>query len=230
MKREVNIKDITEDKLLSCNDMAKVGCGDCKGCHSCCEGMGESIVLDPYDVYNLTTGLQCDFPALLGDKVQLNVVDGIILPNIAMTAGNEERCHFLDAEGRCSIHSFRPGICRLFPLGRIYENGTFKYFVLSDECKKDNRTKVKIKSFLGIPNIKDYEQFVTRWHYFLKKIEDIILRYMQEDGNETVIRDINMWILNMFYLTSYAKENFFEDFYERLELAEKKFAEENYAK
>ena len=63
----------------------KAGCDDCKGCSSCCRGMGNSIVLDPYDVYRLTTGLNCRFEDLLIDKLDLNVVDGIILPNLKMT-------------------------------------------------------------------------------------------------------------------------------------------------
>lgn len=226
MKREININDITEDKLFTCNDLAKIGCGDCKGCHSCCIGMGGSIILDPYDVFNLTRGLDCDFVSLLNGKVQLNVVDGVILPNLAM-AGDEEKCQFLSDEGRCSIHTFRPGICRLFPLGRIYENGSFKYFVQSGECKKENRTKVKVKSFLGIADIKNYEEFVTRWHYFLNRIEEKISEYATLENSEVLIKDINMWILNVFYITSYNDENFYEEAYRRIKLTESKYLEAN---
>ncbi|MDQ9892155.1 YkgJ family cysteine cluster protein, partial [Acinetobacter baumannii] len=75
------------------------------------------IILDPLDIYRLTFGLQQKFEQLLADKLELNVVDGVILPNLKM-AGENEQCSFLNDEGRCSIHSIRPGICRLFPLGR----------------------------------------------------------------------------------------------------------------
>ena len=34
-------------------------------------------------------------------------------------AEDSESCTFLDENGRCSIHPFRPGICRLFPLDAI---------------------------------------------------------------------------------------------------------------
>ncbi len=50
--------------------------------------------------------------------LELNVVDGIILPNLKM-ARAEEACSFLDTNGRCTVHAFRPGICRMFPLGRL---------------------------------------------------------------------------------------------------------------
>ena len=81
--------------------------------------MGTSVVLDPFDAYRMTAGTGKTFEALLAGPLELNVVDGIILPNLKM-AGEEEACSFLDQNGRCRIHAYRPGICRLFPLGRIY--------------------------------------------------------------------------------------------------------------
>lgn len=60
-------------------------------------------------------------------ELELNVVDGIILPNLRMN-GTREVCSFLNEEGRCSIHPYRPGICRLFPLGRYYEKMDFIIF------------------------------------------------------------------------------------------------------
>ena len=43
--------------LYTSNDMVKVGCSDCAGCSACCHGMGETIVLDPYDIWQLTSHL-----------------------------------------------------------------------------------------------------------------------------------------------------------------------------
>ena len=56
MKRDIDINEISDGKFYGPNDMVKADCGDCKGCSACCQGMGESIVLDPYDIYRLTTG------------------------------------------------------------------------------------------------------------------------------------------------------------------------------
>ena len=137
MKRNVDLADISDGKLYTENDMAKLGCNDCEGCSACCQGMGESIVLDPLDIYRLTTGLGKSVEELLQGAIELNVVDGVILPNIAMKSG-EEACAFLNAEGRCSIHPYRPGICRLFPLGRYYEDGDYKYILQVNECAKGN--------------------------------------------------------------------------------------------
>ena len=75
MKREIDIKEISDGKLYDLNDMVKADCKDCEGCSACCKGMGNSIVLDPLDVFRLTKGLNCTFEALIQNQAELNVVD-----------------------------------------------------------------------------------------------------------------------------------------------------------
>ena len=148
MLREINLDEISDGRLYSSNDMAKTDCKGCDGCSACCHGMGNSIVLDPLDVYRLSTNLSKSVNELLTGPLELNVVDGIILPNLKM-ARAEEACSFLDTNGRCTVHAFRPGICRMFPLGRFYENRSFQYFLQIHECPKTDRSKVKIKKSDG---------------------------------------------------------------------------------
>jgi len=228
MKRQVDLKEISDGKLYGSNDLVKADCGDCEGCSACCRGMGRSIILDPLDVFRLTQGLGMSFEELLADKVELNVVDGLILPNLKMhlSGGGEsgaqgtrdnmetdrrEKCGFLSGEGRCMIHAFRPGICRLFPLGRYYENGGFQYFLQVHECRKENRAKVKVKKWIDIPDVKKYEKFVNDWHYFLMAKEE----YVKENPEE--MKKVAMEILKRFYLTPYAEEDFYSQFEERLQ-------------
>lgn len=214
MERNVRIEEISDGKLYSVNDMVKAGCDDCKGCSACCQGMGSSIILDPYDVYRLTTGLNIKFEELLISHVDLNVVEGIILPNLKMN-GKNESCTFLNEEGRCSIHAHRPGICRIFPLGRIYENGSFQYFLQVHECKKQNRTKVKVKKWIDTPEIAKNEAFINTWHYFLKEVT-AKLKTLSEES----VKQINMYILNVFFITLYEKErDFYSQFEERIKAA-----------
>ena len=51
MERNWDLSEMTDGKLYIENDMARIGCNDCEGCSKCCHNMGESIVLDPYDIY-----------------------------------------------------------------------------------------------------------------------------------------------------------------------------------
>lgn len=214
MEREVSLNEISDGKLYELNDMVKADCGDCKGCFACCQGMGNSIVLDPLDIHQLTGNLNGTFEELLKDKIELNVVDGLILPNLKMT-GQAERCAFLNEEGRCSVHGFRPGICRLFPLGRFYENHSFRYFLQIHECKKNNRTKVKVRKWIDVVDVKRYETFVNDWHYVLKELQEKI----KQGQDEAWIRQVNLSLLKNFYGKPYGAEmdsDFYAEFEERL--------------
>lgn len=205
MIRNVSLEEISDGKLYGLNDMVKAGCDDCKGCSACCHGMGESIVLDPCDMYRLTAGTGRSAAQLLEESLELNVVDGIILPNLKMS-GEREACAYLNEAGRCSIHPYRPGICRLFPLGRYYENGTFQYFLQVHECRKANRTKVKVRRWIDTPDVSRYEQYISDWHYYLKELQE---RITQENAKE-----ISMYVLKLFYLLPYVPE---QDFYGQFE-------------
>ena len=212
MKRDIDINEISDGKLYSANDLVKADCGDCKGCSACCQGMGESIVLDPLDVYRLTTGLGVSFEALLGSKLELNVFDGMILPHLKM-AGEKEACAFLNAEGRCSIHPYRPGICRLFPLGRIYIDEGFKYFLQIHECKNENRTKVKVKKWIDTPDLKQNDEFIMLWHDFVAEMQERLMNA----GDEALFKKVNMYLLQSFFMEPYQEEDFYKQFKERLE-------------
>lgn len=215
MERNIDMQKVSDGKRYGLNDMVKAGCDGCKDCSACCHGMGSSIVLDPYDVYRLTTGMNCKFEELLPDKVDLTVVENIILPNLKMS-GKGESCTFLNEEGRCSIHNLRPGMCRIFPLGRIYENGGFEYFLQVQECKKTNRTKVKVKKWIDTPEPVKNAEFISKWHYFLKKVSGMLPNLPEEK-----VKQINMYILNSFFMTLYEeRRDFYEQFEERLRAAE----------
>ena len=212
MERDINLDEISDGKLYDANDMVKVGCSDCAGCSACCHGMGETIVLDPYDIWQLTSHLGCTFEQLLSSgRIALHVYEGLILPSLNIV-GEEEGCPFLNKEGRCSIHSFRPGICRCFPLGRLYENGSFRYFLQIHECRKENRTKMKIHKWLDIPDLRRYEKFICDWHFYIKALQEQAKTCKEEER----LKELSMRVLQDYYLIPYAPEkDFYEQFYSR---------------
>lgn len=198
MKRNIDMNEISDGKLYTSADMVKVDCHGCPGCSDCCHGMGNSIVLDPMDIYRLQKAVGADLNALISRGfLELNMVDGMILPNLRMNEKNDA-CSFLNDEGRCSVHAFRPGICRLFPLGRIYDEGGFKYFLQIHECSCDHRSKMKTEKWIGIPKIKLYESYIYQWHCFLKECQDA-MQELQEEHAKILIT----YVLRVFYQTPY---------------------------
>ncbi|MBD5497238.1 MAG: YkgJ family cysteine cluster protein [Lachnospiraceae bacterium] len=193
-------------KLYGINDMARADCGGCAGCSACCRGMGDTIVLDPLDIWRLTKRLGRPFEALLEDCIGLHVEEGMILPHLLMT-GENRHCIFLNEEGRCSIHEARPGLCRIFPLGRSYEAGDLRYFLL-DECPKDSKMKVKIRKWLDTPEPEKNQRFLTVWHDFRKKLQEKTAVKPESS------KEINLFMLKLFFVQPYDTET---DFYSQFE-------------
>lgn len=205
-------------KLYNLNDMVKAGCNDCKGCFSCCQGMGQSIILDPYDIWQLECSLDCTFAVLLQEKglIELHVEDGLILPNLKMQ-GSSERCGFLNEKGRCSIHAVRPGLCRLFPLGRNYGEHGLQYFLMEDACANLSSAKVKVKKWLGIQDNRKYEEFLIIWHELRCRLQKKIADADIDLDGMDIMKEINMKLLHIFYETPYTKEDFFGQFEDRMD-------------
>lgn len=217
MKNVHNENMQMDRNLYELNDMLKLSCQDCAGCFSCCVGMGNSVVLTPYDVFELEKNLEVTFEQLMSEKLELGISDGIILPNLKM-AGEGEHCGFLNKEGRCSIHAFRPGICRLFPLGRQYGENEISYIFLEHACPKPNKTKVKIKKWLGIANIEQNEAFLLNWHKLKKQAIELIERAKED----TMAKELNMYLLNLFFVQPYdTAQDFYVQFEVRRNTAEK---------
>ncbi|MCD8104259.1 MAG: YkgJ family cysteine cluster protein [Lachnospiraceae bacterium] len=225
MKRHVSLEEISDGHLYDAQGVVKVGCGGCRGCSYCCRDMGESAILDPLDLMRMEQATGLSPKVLLEEgKIELNVVDGVVLPNLRMRE-EDGACVFLNREGRCDIHAFRPGICRLFPLGRLYHEtkksvvggniewdtaDSFQYFVQIYECPAPNKTKVRIRKWLEQPDLPRYEAYILAWHNFLEHAETRI-KYETDD---LIIRNINLLILEVFFMKPYDQE---EDFYVQFE-------------
>lgn len=182
MIRNCGLEEISDGRLYTENDMVRADTCNCEGCKSvCCHGMGNSIILDPYDIYRLTDCLNTTFEELLKDnKVEINYVDGIMLPNLKMSESTDN-CTFLDESRRCAIHQARPGVCRLFPLGRYWEDEThFKYILQTGQCKKENLSKIKVKKWLDTDNLAEYNAYIVMWHQYLKRIEAAVAGISEE--------------------------------------------------
>lgn len=198
MIRNCSLEDISDGRTYGQNDMVKADTGNCEGCHLCCTGMGKSIVLDPFDVLRLKCVTGKDINNLLEEGyIELNIVDGLILPNLKMN--EKDCCSFLNDEGRCTVHSSRPGICRLFPLGRVYNEMGFSYFFQNNQCPK-NHTKIKVKKWIDVVSIGEYDRFILKWHNLIKCAGQKLIN-LKKAGMGEKTRDIAMYVLNTFYVS-----------------------------
>ena len=217
MLRNESLEELTDGGKYTADSVVKVDPDGCRGCHLCCEVVEDTIILDPYDICALARGLGKSFQELMQREIALGVCDGIILPHLNLVEkenASGRHCVFLGQEGemqgRCLIHSFRPGFCRLFPMGRLYEEEGFSYVLLKNECPYQDKKECSVRAWLGIEELEQYEAYVLEWHSFIARIREQLPQENEEDRQK-----ISLFLLQSFYLTSY-REGFYEDFGERL--------------
>ena len=170
------------------------------------------ILVDSFDFWQMEVGLGETFAGLMDDRVELHMEERLILPNLKMQ-GEAERCGFLNQDGRCGIHAFRPGLCRLYPLGRSYEGRTLKYFLLEEACPNGG-TKVKVRKWLEVPDSRNYTDFLIKWHDLRKTLQEELA--CKEAEEPELMKERNMRFLHIFYEETYEPGDFYGQFEERI--------------
>ena len=204
---------MSDGKLYTKNDLIKLGCDGCHGQASCCRFAEDTITLDPYDFYQLATGEGLTFEQLYGQGlIALGPVQGLLLPHLNFSK-EKDACPFLKTDGLCQIHKNRPGLCRLFPLARYFEEDSLYYILQVHECPNQVTPKVKVKQWLGISNMDRYEAFLMDWH---KLVTDTQKKIAAAPDNQT-ISTVTTALLKLFFLTPYEKDtDFYTQFTQRV--------------
>lgn len=206
MQHKVNLSEISDGSLYTSSDLLRIGCDGCNGAASCCRFAEDTITLDPYDIYQFRCGTGLTFEALYGKQlIALSPVDGLLLPHLNFST-ETGACPFLLDTGRCSIHTYRPGLCRLFPLARLIDNQKVQYLMQIHECPCDTKPKTKIKKWLELPNIEQYETYLIQWNEVL----DTTRRQLAAAGGQAELTAITTAFLRTYYFTPY---NTSADFY-----------------
>lgn len=218
MIRDKSIEEIYDGHFYGSEDMVPVGCSDCAGCSACCRNTGDSIILDPCDMYLLSKGTGKNFADMIEREIEIRRVDGLILPNLMQHhAGADDCCPFLSEAGRCTIHPYRPGMCRLYPMGRYYRGEGFHYILQKDECTDRKKTPVLLRDWLGYDDLPRYEAYILDWHGFKKQAEEA-LECLTEKSRDSVTR----YILQIFFVHPYIMEmEFYPQYGARMEICRK---------
>jgi len=194
MKLVYTLEDISDGNLYDIGDYVNAGTAGCEACSACCHDVEAMVVLTPFDVYALSRGLNKALDELLGTYLILKEDNNILLPHLRMV-GDDKRCCFLSEDGRCNVHHFRPNICRLFPLGRVYADDDFKYFLQVNACTKSELFEVEIEKWLGIDDYEKNKVFLLQWYKTLKALT-FRLKFVHDDREK---KRLDQVLLDNFY-------------------------------
>ena len=153
---------------LNGSDPIQLSCG-ADGCPSNCCMNGPPIVLNPYEISRICKAAGMSYEDLL-DIVETDRVNGfplVMLPR-------DPSCHFWGAHG-CRIYKARPLACRLFPLGRVFENGR-SHIVLPDRNRCAGLAPAPgqtLADYLCGQDTKVHIDMADRWIEFVSEMEQL---------------------------------------------------------
>ncbi|MBI9010864.1 MAG: YkgJ family cysteine cluster protein [Clostridiales bacterium] len=212
MKTYTSLESISDGKIYDINDLVNVDTENCNRCSACCHNIGEMVELTPFDIHEMVKSLNTNFDQLFDDKIELVTNNKLALPYLKMH-GTSEKCSFLNHNNRCIIHSARPNICRLFPLGRLYEDDGFRYVLIVDACFKEDLKPITVKEWINIDNYSENKIFIFEWYKLLKALT-FRLKFVYD---EKELQAINEYLINTFYRMPLKKDqDFYTAFKERL--------------
>ena len=103
---------------------------------------------------------------------------------------------------------------------RYYEEGDFRYFLQTGECRAPVRSKVKAGKWIDTPDRKRYHDYICSWHFLLKQLETAGVGADAENAGMDRAKELNMALLQIFFMRPYETG---KDFYEQYSMREKEF-------
>jgi Fe-S-cluster containining protein len=156
----------SDAKVLSESDFLQLSCG-VFGCTSNCCTKSAPIILNPYEIAVICRESKLSYEDLL-DIVETDRANGfplVMLPR-------DPACHFWTGRG-CRIYKARPLACRLFPLGRVFNEGQSHIVlpqlnVCSGLAASPGKT---VSEYLREQDTSVFMQMADRWIEFVNEIE-----------------------------------------------------------
>jgi uncharacterized protein len=163
----------------------------CKICNKCCHNKG--IQVNPYETMRLSECLH-----ISTTEFREKYLDN----NFLKRKGKSGACIFLDNTG-CRVHTNRPLVCRLYPLGRIrLDNGEefFPELIPHPESKGEYGNGSTVREYLQEQGTIPYLEAESAYRNLIQKM---ISAAMNLSGVETFESNINLteltnqeWILD----------------------------------
>ena len=186
----------------------------CLACGKCCKHR-EDILLSPYDLFRIAKYLGIEVVKVIQEYCVYFIGTSSKLPVIVLNMqGAERKCPFLE-KGKCRIHSAKPSVCGMYPLGRIgtNEDYSFKYILQDVRCGTRDEEHT-VREWLGEFGLEESEKWFEEWQKVIMPLSERMNGYSNvPDG---VMSEVNSGILNLLYVQYDTKQDLLEQFHENV--------------
>ena len=148
---------------------------NCTMCGKCCINR-EDILLNAKDIYNLTIALEMTAKEVIDKYCDCYIGDNSRLPLVRLKpVGPTKRCPLLKGN-RCSVHTNKPIVCAMFPIGRAIkqelsdgEQAHIDYLFSDPHCG-DRRKTHTVREWFDSFGIPLEDKFFFKWQEVMKTL------------------------------------------------------------
>ena len=155
----------------------------CTKCGRCCKNR-EDILLTPFDMYRISAYLQQSPSSVLHDYCICYIGNTSKLPAVILrSVGTERACPFLKNDS-CSIHSAKPSVCALFPLGRAAaadvsgKDTRVFYFLQPVNCGARDETHT-VREWLAGFDLDDSDEWFYAWQDAIRDLFPLVQKLLE---------------------------------------------------
>lgn len=171
----------------------------CKGCGNCCKNRHD-LILNSKDLFNIAKKLALSTEQVIEKYCNTYLGDNSRFPIVRLKPqGVNSACPLLKGS-RCSVQDLKPGVCALFPIGRIAKFDTqvggsdqfnsMDICYIKMECLCPTNRKQTVRSWLERFNIPVEDEFFAKWNEVLFTLSNLIQEFEQKLNSEEALRHI----------------------------------------
>jgi len=176
-------------------DRYRIGLDDvfafkCRECGKCCKNR-EDILLNSRDMYNIAKALSLTPDQVIEKYCETYIGNESRMPVVRLKPkGVNKVCPLLNGS-KCSVHSLKPTVCALFPLGRVMSYGNapedlnlgppneIQFILTTTDCASRKR-KQTVRKWLEDFNIPVEDHFFIEWNNLIFKLVTSIQKFEEK--------------------------------------------------
>ena len=204
-----------ELKMLRNNQLKKDDIFDfkCNACGKCCR-RHDDIILTPYDLYEIAAKLEISVEKVVYDYCDRGIGEISQLPVVMVRRG---KCAFLTKDG-CILGNHKPVNCRIYPLGRGFDDDKLVYFSQPVNCGDRNSTQT-VADWLERNGVtEENEWFTVKWYELMSKL---VMFIYKRKFSPCELEAFQRALVPILYLCYRTDRNFYEQFLDRYECLER---------
>ena len=155
----------------------------CDQCGECCKNRVD-ILLSPFDLCRMAKALNKPLPEVLQEYGNLYLGNTSKMPLVSLKMREDNgKCPFLMDDNRCKIHSNKPTVCALYPLGRgaSREGKKAKIFYILQPTTCGGMDEIHTpREWMGEFNLLESEQWFSVWQDIVMEISEQIRKVLPQ--------------------------------------------------